>query len=130
MTVCTLVFLVGCASIDTINEGFANVNYDDGVNAVEAKRIAQKFLMSLPRGDQYGVSAPEIDGGVFSAFPEWHDRAWVVGFPAKNLFKMSREFIVAVDKNTGNILFYQDGYYPGDIPFEMQSFGKEGRSIR
>ena len=125
-----LILLTGCASVDTIQTDFNKINYDDGINGIEAKRIAQKFLLSLPQSSRYGVSAPELDTTIFPAFPQWRDRAWVVGFPGKNLFSMTREFIVAVDKKTGNILFYEDGYFPGGIPTKMQAFGSEGKSIR
>ena len=125
-----LLLLAGCASVDTIQQDFNHINYDDGINGVEAKRIAQKFLLSLPQLTRYGVSAPELDSGIFSSFPQWHDRAWVVGFPGKNMFSMTKEFVVGVDKKTGNILFYEDGYCPGCLPLEMQTFTPEGKSIK
>lgn len=124
----------GCASTSTIDQGFESVDYSDGINAVEAKRIAQKFLLGQPSANEYAVSMPDIDTDIFSSFPEWKGKAWVVGFAGKsfNIFNRyyQRMFVVAVDKKTGNIRFYQDGYGPGAVPFEMQSYGEQGLSIR
>lgn len=130
-----VLLLAGCASTATIDEDFKSINYSDGVGGVEAKRIAQKFLLGHgDSGKHYVISAAELDGGIITSFPKWKDKAWVVGFPGKTLNAFSRysgrSFVVGVDRNTGRVLFYQDGYFPGDVPFEMESYGPEGMAVQ
>lgn len=129
-----MLLLAGCASTATIEQGFQSVDYSDGIGGVEAKRIAQKFLLNHPdAAKHYVISAAELDTGVFASFPEWKDKAWVVGFPGKSLNVFNKytgkSFVVGVDRTTGRVLFYQDGYYPGGIPFELGGFGPEGVAV-
>lgn len=123
-----MLFSVGCTSMATIDQRFMDVVYADGISAVEAKSIAQRFLLSHPKVENYAVTNPQVDSQTFSSFPQWKGKAWVVCFTGKsiNLFNPNHKdgFIVAIDKRTGRILFYQ--YGPRLIPTELKNFGEEG----
>ena len=129
-----ILFVTGCASVNTIEQDFASIDYSDGISKVEAKRIAQKFALGKKGSEKYAISAAEVDSGIFASFPEWKDKAWVIGFPSKSLNILSgyvgRTFVVAVDKNTGNIRFYYNGYAPGNVPVDMDSYGDEGILVK
>ena len=127
----SLLVFCGCASVNTIQTEFSKINYEDGVNVTEAKRIAQKFVMSHPTGRHFVISAVEMYWDIGGRFKDLSKSSWIIDFPSKELFLLSpyyqSVFIVAIDKKTGYLRLaavYKSGAY-----IEFASYGPEGIKV-
>ncbi len=131
MFLMTLMF-IGCASTAKIARDFSSIDYSDGISAIEAKRIAQKYLMSHPSGNHFGISTVEMYWDIGGRYKELAQSAWLIDFPSKEFMPLSPYFqamcIVAVDKKTGNLrLFAVD---KGGAYVEFESYGAEGIKVQ
>ena len=93
-------FLCGCASVNAIKRNYLTVNFADGINAREARAIAQNKLLSIQRAQSCMISFGDVD-----------DRGeyWKVIF--SSLCMDLAPIIVNVRKDTGEIT----DTYEGDI---------------
>lgn len=86
-------FLNGCATVQSINAGYEDVNYADGIEKAEAKVIAQKKLMDLGESGPYIISMPDVED---------MGRYWKVIFSSLDMNK--NYYIINVSKETGKVV--------------------------
>ena len=116
LVIISLFMLAGCATSEAIYKNYeALVNTQDGVNAEEAKIIAQHVLISSDEKRNYRVTAPDIETiDQAKSYPEY----WFIIFghnwfspisndPTAKTYTELREvqFLVVIDKANGDIKF-------------------------
>ena len=92
----TVMLVSGCVTVDSINRNAAGINYSDGINAQEAKHIAQKYCLDQGIRDTF-TSFPEAEEYFFN--PQGR---WKVTFQKLNL---SQTYVIFIDKKTGEITY-------------------------
>jgi len=136
-----LCFLTGCTSTDAIYKNYDKmvVHLENGVDAQEAKVIAQKKLINTEEKDSYRISFPDIKTGqMVYKYPGY----WFVIFGHNWLEPMSSnplagtytelretEYLVVIDKKTGKIPFFGE-WYPKrendfDWVFDQHAFNRK-----
>ena len=70
LTIILLLF-TSCATLDSLDEYYAGINYEDGINRDEAKLIAKKYLVESSYEGQFQVWGPIVTG---------EENDWVVSF--------------------------------------------------
>ena len=129
MAVLLLCLLTGCVSTKSIYNNYNNLgSLDNGVDAKQAKIIAQKKLINAEEKDSYRISFPDIKTGpVVYKYPGY----WFVVFGHNWLEPMSqspyagtyrdliaKEFLVVIGKETGNITFFGEWYPKRENDFD------------
>jgi len=122
-------FLAGCASTGAIYKNYDHlVNLKDGVNAQEAKIMAQRILINTEEKDGYRISYPDIKSGLMvSKYPGY----WFVVFGHNLLEPMSSdaltpnltdllqtEYLVVINKKTGTMPFFGEWYPKRENDFD------------
>ena len=139
--VAALVFLtVGCASVDSIYKNYEQmVNIKDGVDAQEAKIIAQKTILSAEEKRDYRITAPDIKTNAQALKYPDH---WFVVFGHNWFSPMSTDpmaktytelrdaqYLVVIDKTDGRIQFAGEWYVKReedfDWVFDLQGYKKK-----
>jgi hypothetical protein len=135
-----LCFLTGCTSTEAIYKNYDKlVDLKDGVNAEQAKIIAQKKLINTEEKDSYRISYPDIKTGqLVYKYPGY----WFVVFGHNWLEPMSMnplagtytelreaEYLVVINKKTGKIPFSGE-WYPKrendfDWVFDQQAYNRK-----
>ena len=121
-----LLLLIGCTSTDAIYKNYDRiVKTSDGVNAEEAKIMAQKQLIGFDEKRDYRITAPDIRTTPQALqYPDY----WFVVFahnwfspistdPLARTYTELREtqYLVVIDKKTGAIKFAGE-WYPKRAP--------------
>jgi len=116
-----LVFFAGCTSTEAVYKNYDRlVHAGSGVNAEQAKIIAQRLLIDTEEKDLYRLSYPDIKTGeIVYKYPDF----WFVVFGHNFLEPMSSdrltdtyrellstEYLVVINKTTGKILFSGQWY--------------------
>ncbi len=125
----TILILSGCASTDAIYRNYDKlVNIQDGVDAQEAKIMAQKDLIGMQQKRDYRVTAPDLKTTPEALqYPDY----WFVVFghnwlspmstdPLAKTYTQLREaqYVVVIDKKTGEIKFSGEWYPKRQDNFE------------
>jgi hypothetical protein len=122
LTVLVLLGFTSCASREEIIRNYEEkVDYSDGVSIPEAKLIAKRKIITVQEKRNYKITDPEVLNNVFS---EKYSDYWFVVF-GHNWFSpistdenaktyrelMAAQYLVVIDKKTGEIPFYGE-YFP------------------
>ena len=126
----------GCASVDAVYDNYDRlVNAQDGVDAQEAKLIAQRMIINTAEKRDYRITAPDI-----KTTPEAlkYPDHWFVVFGHNWLSPMSTdpmaktytelrntEYVVVIAKKDGNLKFYGQWYPKREADFDWV-FDPEG----
>ena len=125
----TLCLLAGCSSTKAIYKNYDTlVRTSDGVNAQEAKIMAQRILIGTEEKDSYRVSYPDIKTGPMVArYPDF----WFVVFGHNFLEPLSTsaltdtyrellktEYLVVINKKTGKSPFFGEWYPKRENDFD------------
>jgi len=127
--VLVLCLLVGCTTPRAIYKNYDNlVRTKNGVNAEEAKIMAQRILIDTVEKDNYRISYPDIKTGpTASKYPDY----WFVVFGHNFLEPMSSnaltgsyrellqtEYLVVINKKTGQSPFFGEWYPKRENDFD------------
>jgi hypothetical protein len=122
LTALVLLGFTSCASREEIIRNYEEqVDYSDGVSIPEAKLIAKRKIITVQEKRNYKITDPEVLNNVFS---EKYSDYWFVVF-GHNWFSpistdenaktyrdlMAAQYLVVIDKKTGEIPFYGE-YFP------------------
>jgi|CXWL01.1.fsa_nt_gi hypothetical protein len=89
------VFLfAGCASVESLDRFYDEINWKDGVNRNEAALIAKKWLMESKYEGAFQMIAPVSTG---------YDNYWQISFLYKSLDYYEKVLDVYVDTLTGEV---------------------------
>jgi hypothetical protein len=124
-----LILLAGCSSPRAIYKNYDHlVNLSDGVNAQEAKIIAQKKLINTEEKDSYRISYPDIKSGqIVSQYPDYwfvvFGHNWMEPFSYNPLAASYREvlqteYLVVINKKTGEMPFFGEWYPKRENDFD------------
>jgi hypothetical protein len=98
------IIICGCATVSSIDNKYAKINYQDGISKREAITIAQKELIESERlKEGYDISRVRVEQNRGS---ESRLESWTIKFP-NNRFGASLwgiYYLVTVDSNTGVII--------------------------
>lgn len=124
-----LIIISGCASSQAINKNYVNlVDIADGVNAKEAKIMAQKELDAMYERRDYRLTAPDI-----KTTPEAlkYPNFWFVSFGHNWLSPISTDplaktytdlkdaiYLVVISRDRGEIKFSGEWYPKRDATFD------------
>lgn len=123
------VLFIGCASINSIEQAYNyQVDVSDGVNAHEAKIMAQKEILKVYEQHSYRLTAPGILDSVEALkYPDM----WFVVFGHDWLSPISKDpmaktytqlkqaiYLVVINKSTGYVQFSGEWYPKVDKGFE------------
>jgi hypothetical protein len=89
-----LLTFTGCATTESLEKNYADINREDGVNRDEAALIAKKWLVESQYEGDFQVIAP-----VVTTF----EQDWQVAFLYKSVNYYEKVLNVYVDKKTGDI---------------------------
>lgn len=124
-----LCLLAGCTSTKAIYKNYDDLVYfENGVNAQQAKIIAQRMLINTEERDSYRISFPDIKTGqMVYKYPDY----WFVVFGHNWLEPLSEsplagtytelretEFLVVINKKTGKIPFFGQWYPKRENDFD------------
>jgi hypothetical protein len=124
-----LCLLTGCTSTEAIYKNYDKmVHVEGGVNAEQAKIIAQRKLINTEEKDSYRISYPDIKTGpIVYKYPGY----WFVVFGHNWLEPMSSnplagtytelretEYLVVINKKTGKIPFFGRWYPKRENDFD------------
>lgn len=124
-----LALLTGCTSTEAIYKNYDKmVHLENGVNAEQAKIIAQKKLINTDEKDSYRISYPDIKTGpLVYKYPGY----WFVVFGHNWLEPMSSdplagtytqlretEYLVVINKKTGQVPFFGEWYPKRENDFD------------
>ena len=125
-----IVFLtVGCSSMDAVYNNYDRlVNVKDGVDAQEAKLIAQRMIINAMEKRDYRITAPDIKTGPEALqYPDF----WFVVFghnwfspmstdPMAKTYTQLREavYLVVINKQDGTLKFYGQWYPKREADFD------------
>lgn len=87
-------FCVGCATLDSIDEFYGQINWNDGINRNEAALIAKKWLLESQYAGDFQVIAPVSTG---------YENYWQVSFLYKSLNYYEKVLDVYVDTLSGEV---------------------------
>jgi hypothetical protein len=124
-----LILLAGCATSRDVYKNYdSKVTPGQGVSSEQAKIVAQKKLLNTIDKERYRLSYPDIKTGeVVKKYPDY----WFVVFGHNWLEPMSKypmawtykqlretEFLVVIDKKTGEIPFFGEWYPKRENDFD------------
>lgn len=124
-----LCLLTGCTSTQAIYKNYDKIVHNEhGVNAEQAKIIAQKKLINTEEKDSYRISFPDIKTGQLAyKYPGY----WFVVFGHNWLEPLSTEalagtytelreteYLVVIDKKTGQVPFFGKWYPKRENDFD------------
>lgn len=89
-----IILLTGCATVETLDRYYDEINWQDGINRNEAAVIAKKWLMESKYEGDFQMIAPVSTG---------HDNYWQVSFLYKSLNYYEKVLDVYVDTLTGEV---------------------------
>ena len=106
-----VLFAAGCTSslaqsIQTVNNQYDAVVYDDGIDEEEAKTIGQRAIIKKNFVKIYDLSSPVIATNV-SDLPN-HEQYWFVSFKEKKVSNIEFVFMAVVHRETGRVKFADD----------------------
>ena len=99
VSVLVAILLCGCASFDSIYKNAESINYSDGINELEAKYIAQKYLFEKGIEDAF-ISHPQAEDNFLKP------NQWEVKFQIKDMLKLDYYYLFIIDKKTGEIRYF------------------------
>ncbi len=124
-----LCFLAGCTSTRAIYKNYDKlVHVENGVDAEEAKIMAQRMLIDTEEKDSYRISFPDIKTGqMVYKYPDY----WFVVF-GHNFFEpmssnaltdnytelLETEYLVVINKKTGKMPFFGEWYPKRENDFD------------
>jgi len=123
-----LCVLSGCTSTKAIYKNYDNLHIENGVNAQQAKIMAQRILINTEEKDDYRISFPDIKTGLLAnKYPGY----WFVVF-GHNLFEpmssnaltesykdlLETEYLVVINKKTGKSPFFGEWYPKRENDFD------------
>ncbi|MCB9747442.1 MAG: hypothetical protein H6755_03445 [Candidatus Omnitrophica bacterium] len=95
-------FLNGCATVRSVERGYAKINYEDGISKKEAKLIAFKHVIDNEISDKIlGINVARHFSG------KKYPNTWVSKFeshPMDLVWQGTHWYAVYVDKVTGKIV--------------------------
>ena len=121
--------LAGCTSTDAIYKNYNKLeHFENGVNAKQAKIMAQRMLINTEERDSYRISYPDIKTGpLVYKYPGY----WFVVFGHNWLEPMSKnplagtyrelmetEYLVVINKKTGHMPFFGEWYPKRENDFD------------
>lgn len=124
-----LCFLVGCTSTEAVYKNYNTlVDFKNGVDAQEAKIIAQRMLINTEEKDSYRISFPDLKTGpLVYKYPDY----WFVVFGHNFLEPLSTsaltdtyrellatEYLVVINKKTGKMPFFGEWYPKRENDFD------------
>ena len=106
-----LLLTAGCASssttnIQAISKSYDTVIFNDGINADEAKIIAQREIIKQNLVKFYDISNPKILTDV-TDLPH-HEKYWFVSFSEKKIANIEFIFMAIINRDTGKVKFSDD----------------------
>jgi len=124
-----LCFLAGCTSTKAIYKNYDTlVINDNGVNAQQAKIIAQKKLINTEQKNNYRISYPDIKTGpLVSKYPRYYfvvfGHNWLEPMTRNRLVESYTElretqYLVVIDKRSGKVLFFGEWYPKRENDFD------------
>jgi len=124
-----LIILAGCTSTEAIYKNYDKiVHNENGVNAEQAKIIAQRMLINTEQRDSYRVSFPDIKTGpmVFKYPGYWFvvfGHNWLEPMSSNALTGtyrelMATEYLVVINKKTGRMPFYGEWFPKRENDFD------------
>ena len=90
-----LIFCVGCATTESIDQFYNEITWDDGISRNEAAVIAKKYLVESEYAGDFQVFGPKVQGV---------DNAWQVSFLYKSLKTYEKILNVYVDTKSGEVV--------------------------
>jgi len=114
--------LTSCASREDIVRNYEEqVNYSDGISPIEAKLIAKRKIITVQERRNYKITDPDILNNLFSQkYPDYYfvvfGHNWFSPISTDENAKtysdlMAADYLVVINKNTGEIPFYGE-YFP------------------
>jgi len=100
VSVLVAVLLSGCASLESIYKNAESINYSDGIDELEAKYIAQKYLFEKGIKDAF-ISHPQAEDNFLKP------NQWEVKFQIKDMLKLDYYYLFIIDKKTGEIRYFR-----------------------
>ena len=89
-----MVMLAGCATVESVDRYYSEINWKDGINRNEAALIAKKWLIESKYEGDFQVIGPVTTG---------FDHYWQVTFLYKSLNYYENVLDVYVDVLTGEV---------------------------
>ncbi len=99
VSVLAAVLLSGCASFESIYKNAESINYSNGIDELEAKYIAQKYLFEKGIRDAF-ISHPQTEDNFLKP------NQWEVKFQIKDMVKLDYYYLFIIDKKTGEIRYF------------------------
>ena len=84
----------GCATTESIEQYYAQINWKDGISRNEAALIAKKYLTESKYAGDFQILAPVTTG---------YENLWRVSFLYKNIDYYEKVLDVYVDTATGEV---------------------------
>ncbi|MDP2654477.1 MAG: hypothetical protein Q8Q08_10670 [Candidatus Omnitrophota bacterium] len=108
-------FLLGCATIGSIEKNYAKINYSDGIKEEEAILIAKHNLINSDSKNSFRVITPRLENCQCVLKKDGRERklgAWLVIFRSKPSLLFASDFLglgdsemrYFIDKNSGKII--------------------------
>ena len=95
----TLALVSGCASAASIYRKAQSIDYSDGIDDLEAKYIAQNYLLEKAVSDAF-LTYPEVKDNFLKP------KQWEVIFQKKSPTHLSYYYLLIIDKETGKIKYF------------------------
>ena len=89
------VFLVGCATMESIDQYYDQINWNDGISRDEAAIIAKKYLVESKYAGDFQVLGPKS---------QMIDNFWQISFLYKSLNNYEKVLNVYVDVKSGEVV--------------------------
>ncbi|GEM_PF-4461395 len=89
-----LLNLAGCATMESLDHYYAEINWKDGISRNEAALIAKKYLVESKYAGDFQILAPVTIG---------YENFWRVSFLYKSLDYYEKVLDVYVDTMTGEV---------------------------
>jgi len=99
ISVLAAILLSGCVSFESIYKNAESINYFDGIDELEAKYIAQKYLFEKGIKDVF-ISSPQVEDNFLKP------NQWEVKFQIKDILKLDYYYLFIIDKKTGGIKYF------------------------
>ena len=106
-----LICVIGCASasaknIAMVSKNYDTVNFEDGINAEEAKIIGQREMIKENLVKFYDILNPKIVTDV-ADLPN-NEKYWFVSFREKKVANIEFIFMAIINRETGKVKFSDD----------------------
>jgi len=102
----TVIFMAGCATLDSVGKNYEKINYSDGISPNEAKLIGKNQLISSADKNDYDALGPNFLTHIDKKEKKYSEYYFVIFYPKNTpAFFSSSRYLVVINKKAGDVLF-------------------------